>query len=157
VALEKPSQCEDFGTRESRRFSQEPGPGEDGLQEGVSSQDGRVGFGVAYLGLQAHRMVSKTLGSTTSIKVHHGELVALYEACRVVDQRWPDQDTNPRTPVRILSSSRSALEMLAKPRQQAGRAGSVPGCKSDEIHVPPALIIFDKIRPPDAGIWIRPS
>lgn len=39
----------------------------------------------------------------------------------MVDQRWPDQDTKPRTPVRILSSSLSALEMLARPRQQPGQ------------------------------------
>jgi len=87
----------------------------------ASSRNGRVGIGVAYLAPRAHRMVSKTLGSTTSINAHHGELVALYEACRVVDQRWPDQDTDPRTPVRILSRSRSALEALAKPRQQSGQ------------------------------------
>lgn len=79
---------------------------------GASGRNGRVGIGVVYLGSRAHRMVSKTLGSTTSINAHHGELVALYEACRMVDQRWPDQDTDPRTPVRILSRSRSALDVL---------------------------------------------
>src|ERR1700712_5377115 len=86
-----------------------------------SSSPPRVGIGVAYLGPQAHRMISKTLGLNTSLNAHHGELVALYEACRLIDQRWPDHDTDPRTPVRILSSSRSALEVLAKPRQQAGQ------------------------------------
>jgi hypothetical protein len=87
----------------------------------ASSRNDRVGIGVAYLGRQAHRMISKTLGLNTSLNAHHGELVALYEACRLIDQRWPDHDTDPRTPVRILSSSRSALEVLAKPRQQAGQ------------------------------------
>ena len=87
----------------------------------ASSRNGRVGIGVAYLGPYAHRMISKTLGSSTSVNAHHRELVALYKACRVVNQRWPDQDTDPRIPVRILSSSRSALEVLTKPRQQSGQ------------------------------------
>jgi hypothetical protein len=100
-------------------FGQKGGRGKDSLYKSVP-RNGRVGIGVAYLGPRAHRMVSKTLGSTTSVNAHHSELVALYEACRVVDQRWSHHDTDPRTAVRILSSSRSALEVLGNPRQQAG-------------------------------------
>ena len=87
----------------------------------ASSQNGRVGIGVVYMGAQAQRMVSTTIGSNTSLNAHHGELVALLEACRVVDEQWLDHGTDARIPVRILSTSRSALEVLSRPRQQAGQ------------------------------------
>ena len=87
----------------------------------ASNRNGRVGIGVAYVSPEAHSTVSKTLGSSVSLNVHHGELAALYEACQLIDNRWPDLDTDPRTPVWIFSSSRTALQVVAKPGQQAGQ------------------------------------
>jgi hypothetical protein len=89
---------------------------------GASSRHGKIGVGIAYLGPQAHRMISRTLGSIDSLNLHHGELIALYEACRIVNQRWPDHDTDPRIPVKIFCSSRAALQVLARPAMQGGQS-----------------------------------
>lgn len=66
-------------------------------------------------------MISRTVGSASSLSAHHGELLAIREACKLVDKLWPDQDTDPRTTVTIISDSQSALRALAKPRQQNGQ------------------------------------
>lgn len=68
-----------------------------------------------------HATVSKTIGSSVSLNTHHGELVALYETCELIDQCWPDQDTDPRTLVWVFSCSRAALQVLGRPGQQPGQ------------------------------------
>lgn len=53
-------------------------------------------------------MISRTVGSASSLSAHHGELLAIREACKLVDNLWPDQGTDPRMAVTIFSDSQSA-------------------------------------------------
>lgn len=88
----------------------------------ASSRRGRVGIGVTYLSPGAYRIISRTVGSASSVSAHHGELLAIRETYKLVDKPWPDQGTDPRTAVTIFSDSQSALRALAKPRQQNRQA-----------------------------------
>jgi ribonuclease HI len=87
----------------------------------ASCRQGKVGMGVAYLAPRAHRLISRAMGPASFLNAHHDELMAIREACRLVDKLWPVQDTDPRTAVTIFSDSQSALQALARPRQQSGQ------------------------------------
>ncbi|KIX06110.1 uncharacterized protein Z518_04084 [Rhinocladiella mackenziei CBS 650.93] len=67
-------------------------------------------------------MISRTIGSSSTLSVRYGELVAIREACQLVDALWLGHDIHPKKVVTIFSNSQSALRVLAKPRQQSGQA-----------------------------------
>ena len=66
--------------------------------------------------------IIRTIRASSSLSAHHGELVAIQEACLLIDKLWPGHDIYPRTTVTIFSDGQSALQTLARPRQQSGQS-----------------------------------
>lgn len=76
----------------------------------------------AHLSRLTPTTVAKSLGRPPLLSVHHAELVAIQEACNLIDILWPGHDIYPKTTVTVFTDSQSALRALAKARQQSGQA-----------------------------------
>lgn len=88
----------------------------------ASNRNGKIGIGVTSSSTISPMNVIRTIGASSSVSAHHGELVAIQEACLLIDTLWPADDIYPRTTVTIFSDSQSALQALARPRQQSGQS-----------------------------------
>ena len=87
----------------------------------ASSKRGVMGIGVTYLSQAKGLTIAKNIGSVALLSVHGGELLAIGEACQLVNDFWPSHDIYPRTRVTVYSDSQSALRTLANPRRQSGQ------------------------------------
>ena len=87
----------------------------------ASSKSGVMGIGISYLSQARGLTISKAVGSAALLSVHGGELLAIREACQMVDNLWPANDIYLKSAVTVYSDSQSALRTLANPRQQSGQ------------------------------------
>jgi len=88
----------------------------------ASDKNGVVGIGVTHLARYGTTCISKTVRNSGTVSVHTAELMAIKEACRLVNGLWPGHGIYRGLTVTIYSDSQSALQALAKPRQQSGQS-----------------------------------